>query len=656
MRFRAGFVVCLLYLAFFSTVVSQASPERTVELGPLVFGRVGEWVEFYPLAVVGDNMYVGGCNGTFEEYRWTLWKLDWRGNILSRKSGEDGCIYSLATDGSTIYAAGILGQEEFPYWLGFVAAFDPQCNMLWSDKWIDSQAYYSWFSEILVFGDYLYVVGVAAYEGDRGQDIVMLKYMKTGSLLWNKTWGGEGHQRSASIAAYGGRLYIVGATRPPGSTAEKYDGLLLVTDEDGNEVAHYVWGGSKEDRFSDVAVGSDLFIVGRTKSYGAGDFDGLLLRMNLSGNLAWWKTYGGVGYDGFYALIIDGDLIHVGGGASSSSMKPVYARYAVNGTLIDSKTVSVGLGNFTYWYDIYSKDGVTHLVGFSYSPDWEQSRGLWMSLITFYNLEIILPGASFWVSVDGESRAGARVVFEVSGAEHTLEAASTIEDGNTRYVFDRWSDGSTSNPRQVKLSRDASYTGIYRTEFLIEALTRYSTASTPGWVQSGATATISIGQTIVEYGNGTRRVFKGWYEDGSLVSSEQGFSITANGPRIFVAGWDTQYEVSVSTDYGAASGSGWYVAGGTATVSVSPTQGEKDFFTNYIFEGWLVDSNVASTSPTYSFIVTGPSSLTAKWRTELNLMRMGIVGGLALLIPVAVILLLRRRPTTPPPPPPPPPA
>ncbi|MBO3809973.1 MAG: hypothetical protein FGF50_10350 [Candidatus Brockarchaeota archaeon] len=579
MKFASGFVGCLLYLMLSSAIVSQASPERTVEVGPVVFGREGDYVEFDALAVLGDNLYVGGCNGTFEDYHWALWKLDPRGNILSQRVGENGVILSLATDGFRIYAAGYLERDVRPYLVGFVAAFDLQCNMLWGAKWVGSPVT-SWFSEILVSGDYLYLVGGAFYEDVRGADIALLKYTKTGKLVWNKTLGGEGNQRAASIAAYEDRLYIVGATRPSRSTVEKYDGLVLVTDEEGSEVAHYVWGGPKEERFSNVAVGSDLFIVGRTKSYGAGGFDGLLLRMSLSGDVVWWKTYGGTGEDRFYALSVDEDLIHVAGGMSSSSMEPVYVRYATNGTLVDSKTVSVGLGNLTGWSGIYLKDGVARLVGFSHSPNYEQSRGLWMSLITLYNLEVILPGASFWASVDGERRTGASVAFEVSGAEHILEVASIIEDGNTRYVFNRWSDGSNSNPRQVKLRKDASYTAIYRVEFFVEALTSYSTASAPGWVQSGETATVSVGSTIVE----------------------------------------------------------------------------KDFFTNYVFEGWLDGMVIVSTSPTYSFTVTRPLSLTASWRTELNMVRVGVVGVLALLVIVVAILLLRRKPKPsqlPPPPPPP---
>ncbi|MEM1554516.1 MAG: hypothetical protein QXJ72_06520, partial [Thermoproteota archaeon] len=78
------------------------------------------------------------------------------------------------------------------------------------------------------------------------------------------------------------------------------------------------------------------------------------------------------------------------------------------------------------------------------------------------------------------------------------------------------------------------------------------------------------------------------------------FSVIADRPRTIIAGWDTEYEVKVKTDHGTASGSGWCLAGSTVTVSISTTLIEKDFFANYVFKGWVIDSEIISTSSTYS--------------------------------------------------------
>jgi len=90
----------------------------------------------------------------------------------------------------------------------------------------------------------------------------------------------------------------------------------------------------------------------------------------------------------------------------------------------------------------------------------------------------------------------------------------------------------------------------------------------------------------------------------------------------------------------------FYWAHGTThsvRVEISPTMIQKDLFTNYVFEGWTVAGTIVSTSPSYSFAVTGPISLTAGWKTELNVVTTGAVAGVAILLIAAVVLLMSRR-------------
>ncbi|MEM1548585.1 MAG: endo-1,3-alpha-glucanase family glycosylhydrolase [Thermoproteota archaeon] len=106
------------------------------------------------------------------------------------------------------------------------------------------------------------------------------------------------------------------------------------------------------------------------------------------------------------------------------------------------------------------------------------------------------------------------------------------------------------------------------------------------------------------------------------------------------------FRVNVLTSYGSATGSGWYDAGSTATVSVSTTRVEKDPFTSYVFEGWMVDGELVSTSPTYTLTVTKPVSLKASWRTETNITAVGAIAGVILIlvgITIAATFLKRKR-------------
>lgn len=91
----------------------------------------------------------------------------------------------------------------------------------------------------------------------------------------------------------------------------------------------------------------------------------------------------------------------------------------------------------------------------------------------------------------------------------------------------------------------------------------------------------------------------------------------ANEPITLTAICDTDYLVS------AISPSGW----SSGSLSVEHTQIGKDLLSNYIFEGWEANGTIVSASPTYSFTVEGPASLTAGWKTEPNVAMIGAIVG-----------------------------
>jgi len=186
----------------------------------------------------------------------------------------------------------------------------------------------------------------------------------------------------------------------------------------------------------------------------------------------------------------------------------------------------------------------------------------------------------------------------------------------------------------------------------LEILTNYSEASKTDWIEPRTRVNIAIRDTLVDHKNGTRRIFTGWYRDGSLFSKEPNCSFVIDEPMTLVAGWNTEHRVQTSSERGTATGGGWYLAGSSAAVSISPTTIQKDFLTNYVFEGWMADGKAVSNSVTYSFTVTGPMSLSASWKTELNyVMAGGILVGVVLVAIIALFLLRGPKRSVVPPPP-----
>jgi len=102
----------------------------------------------------------------------------------------------------------------------------------------------------------------------------------------------------------------------------------------------------------------------------------------------------------------------------------------------------------------------------------------------------------------------------------------------------------------------------------------------------------------------------------------------------------TLYLVSVSTEHGSVSGAGWYEAGSTATVTISPVTVTKDVFFNYVFKGWSVNGSLVSTSPSYTFVVNKPLTLTAVWRVEANIFAVCIAAVGILLVTVALAAIV----------------
>jgi uncharacterized repeat protein (TIGR02543 family) len=263
----------------------------------------------------------------------------------------------------------------------------------------------------------------------------------------------------------------------------------------------------------------------------------------------------------------------------------------------------------------------------------------------------------YTASFDSKPRVGTLIVDNVTlnsdrlpislewreGSTHSFEVRTLVQYvPDVRYVFDGWEDGSNLNKRVFVVSSDAAFVAEYRVEYFVSISSPYGNCSGAGWYENGEMANLSI-PDIVDHHNGTRRTLDGWYKGGARVGSTEFLSLKVDAPTFLTIKWDTEYLVNATTPVSYVSGAAWYTAETNATVSVSTTQLEKDFFTNYVFEGWTVAGTIVSTSPSYSFAVIGPVSLTANWNTELNLVTTGAVAGVAILLIAAVVLLMSRR-------------
>jgi len=133
----------------------------------------------------------------------------------------------------------------------------------------------------------VYVSGVS------GSSLVLLKYSKYGTLLWNRTWGsGRSGYENALTIGLGGYVYVASSYLSP--LTNKSDAVLLKYSQTGNLEWNATWGGAGNEFGRGIAVGPDghIYVAGGTNSSGAGGYDMFMARFNSLGTSLWSTTWG----------------------------------------------------------------------------------------------------------------------------------------------------------------------------------------------------------------------------------------------------------------------------------------------------------------------------------------------------------------------------
>jgi hypothetical protein len=194
----------------------------------------------------------------------------------------------------------------------------------------------------------------------------------------------------------------------------------------------------------------------------------------------------------------------------------------------------------------------------------------------------------------------------------TANATSSEIANITRLVFTNWS-GDYSSPSisiSINMTRPMNIQANWSRQYYVSI---YSTTGAPtgaGWYNSGATASVTI-QPIVQFTNGTRQVFTGWNTAGQVQAPS--FQFNVNSPTKLLALWKTQYQIQVTSSYGAPEGAGWYDAGSTVSISVQP-QVNYENRTRRILTGWTGD--YSGTSSNFTLTVDRPKTVQTQWTTQ----------------------------------------
>ncbi|HDD25700.1 MAG TPA: hypothetical protein ENF75_01255 [Acidilobales archaeon] len=171
----------------------------------------------------------------------------------------------------------------------------------------------------VIINGYIYVIG---YLTTGAYDAFLAKIdLNTMGLVWYKVLG------SASLYDLGasmtkdddGYIYIVGTTETYSAGGGR-DAYVAKIDPSTDSVVWFrAFGGSGDEYGFDVMYGPDgyLYVVGRTSSFGAGDFDGFIAKLSTDGDLLSFVTVGGASKDSFSGLVVANGYMYITGFTTS---------------------------------------------------------------------------------------------------------------------------------------------------------------------------------------------------------------------------------------------------------------------------------------------------------------------------------------------------
>jgi len=263
------------------------------------------------------------------------------------------------------------------------------------------------------------------------------------SPVWLKQYGNGYNESFGTVKRTGDGGYIIaGYTRY--SEIEKYDILLIKTDENGTEEWERTHGGAGSDFAEDVCQTPDggYIIVGGTQSYGAGFRDIWILKTDGEGNELWNRTFGTDDDDRANSVCVtsDGAYAVVGNIQINAGFNDIwFSKIDRNGTLVWNRQFGSIYGNDGIYVE-ETKDKGFIILG-TYASTNTLKDDIWL-------LKTNATGGEQWNSTfDCAERESVREVHECSDGDFII-VGSTDKTGSgysdillletDAYGFEKW--------------------------------------------------------------------------------------------------------------------------------------------------------------------------------------------------------------------------
>lgn len=230
-----------------------------------------------------------------------------------------------------------------------------------------------------------------------------------------------------------------------------------------------------------------------------------------------------------------------------------------------------------------------------------------------------LPPSSekYVIKVFVESELGKRLLKEITlprAAVFRLVAEVENDLGNnTKEVFNSWVVDGRRNiyTRNIEfvVTGNTELVARYNVYYRFSVKTYYGVSE--GWMRKGSELVLRADE-IIDYGNGTRVVFRGW-NDGNKSSTR---SLLVNGPVFVEAIYVRQHRILVESPFNVFEGMGWFDEGSSIELRVLDDVVEQGFGVRFILEKLETDDGELGVSGKIQLVVTKPMTVSTKWAAE----------------------------------------
>jgi uncharacterized delta-60 repeat protein len=327
-------------------------------------------------------------------------------------SSDYACSVEQTVDGGYV-VAGITTSFGLVYGDSWVLKLDLAGSVEWQRAYGGSEIERAYSVEQTADGGYI-VAGTTYSFGAGGEDFWVLKLDSTGSVEWQRAYGGSANDYAKSVQQTADGGYVVAGTTYSFG-AGYYDFWVLKLDSSGGLTWQKTYGGNDDDWAHSVQQTADggYIVAGYTYSFGPGQGDVWVLKLDSSGGLTWQKAYGG----------------------DMSTEWAYSVGQTADGGYVVAGITSFGAGGYDFWVlKLDSAGGVTWQKAYGGSgSDYAESIQQTADggyIVAGYTYSFGAGGVDFWVlKLDSAGGVTWQKAYGGSGSDEARSVQQTLDGG-----------------------------------------------------------------------------------------------------------------------------------------------------------------------------------------------------------------------------------